>query len=64
MFLAGMECLFPLGTRGYQMRFMWNDRSTVMMSSSNATVLPCLASFRARQICDAASQMDLIASRA
>jgi hypothetical protein len=30
----------------------------------SASVLPCLASFRARQIYDAASQMDLIASRA
>jgi hypothetical protein len=73
IFLAGIECLFPLGTRGYRIRFMWSNRSTVAMSRSNAsfcilrflaTVLPCLVSFRARQICDAASQMDLIVSRA
>jgi hypothetical protein len=72
MFLAGMECLFPMGSRGCRMLFLSSDRSTVSMSRSNAifcilrfsaSVLPSLASFRARQICDAVSQMDMIASR-
>jgi hypothetical protein len=70
MFLARIGCLFPLGTRGYHMRFLCSDWSTVALLRSNvifcilrfsASVLPCLASFRARQICDAASQMELIA---
>jgi hypothetical protein len=69
--LAGMGCLFPLDTRGYWIRFMCSDCSTVDMSLSNAifcilrfstSVVPCLASFRAHQLCDAAIQMDLIAS--
>jgi hypothetical protein len=66
MFLAGMECFFPLGTHGYQMRY--STQSVVAMSRSN--VIFCvlrfsyLASFRACKICDAASQMDLISRRA
>jgi hypothetical protein len=71
--LAGMECLFPLGTCGYRMYFLCSDQSTVSMSRYNAilyilrfssSVFPCLASFCARQICDTVSKMDLIASRA